>query len=86
MDLDEVDPHLLAASIVATIALEILTCLPQCDLVEEIGSILVVQHDILTDLKNRRHFGSERLDRFMCILSELQFETRKLKNANSQEN
>jgi hypothetical protein len=82
MNYEGIDPHGLACLVTTTVALEVIECLPDCDLLEELHHILSIQHDILTHLQNDKHFGSERLDTFMAMLSNLQYETRKLKNAN----
>lgn len=76
--------HILSSLVCGQVALDIVECLPECDLLQELSHILTIQNDVLNHVMKDKHFGSERLDTFMSMLSHLQYETRKLRNANKE--
>lgn len=78
------DPHIISSLACSNTALEILECLPECDLLQELHNILLIQKDILFHVLNDKHFGSERIESFLSLLAQLQYETRKLKNVNKE--
>lgn len=64
------DPHLLAVINASNVACELAELLPQCDIAEELKAVLNIQHEILCETINGRHFGSTQLDRYLRYLDE----------------
>lgn len=67
-----VEPHVFAVVTSSSVASNLLDFMPECDIAEELKTIIGIQHEILCEMIQGRHFGSTQLDDFIKYLAEIQ--------------
>lgn len=80
----KVEPHVFAVVSSSNIACEVAELLPECDLGEELKQILSIQHEILLEMIQGRHFGTAQLENFISYLDETQQNVKRIKYATRQ--
>lgn len=68
--MQQLEPHVFAILKAADTACEIVELLPECDMVEELKMVVNIQHEILCEMVNGRHFGSSQLERYISYLDD----------------
>ena len=75
----QLDSHFYAALLACQAAFELTEALPETDLIEEIYSILVTQHELFMCLVQGTHFGSDRLIEFVKHCETMKIQAERLK-------
>lgn len=66
----QVEPHVFAIIKSCDAANVLAELLPDCDIADELKYILTMQHQILLEMIQGRHFGSKMLEHFNMELDE----------------
>ncbi len=75
----QLDPHVYAVITSSNVACELAELLPECDIAEELKTVLNIQHEILCEMIQGRHFGSTQLERYLSYLDETLSNTERIK-------
>ena len=73
------EPHMFAIINASNVACELAELLPECDIAEELKAVMNIQHEILCEMVNGRHFGSTQLDNFLKYLDQTLENTERIK-------
>lgn len=66
----QLDPHVYAVITSSNVGCELAELLPECDIAEELKTVLNIQHEILCEMIQGRHFGSTQIERFLSYLDD----------------
>jgi hypothetical protein len=75
----QLEPHVYSVITSSNVACELAELLPDCDIAEELRTILNLQHEILCEMIQGRHFGSSRIENFLSYLDDTLENTQRIK-------
>lgn len=80
MQAQPLEPHVYAVITSSNVACELADLLPECDIGEELKTVLNIQHEVICEMIQGRHFGSSQLERFFTYLDETLRNVERIKN------
>lgn len=75
-----IEPHFRAVIVACETSWQLLSLLPDADLIEEIRELMFVQHEVFLHMLEGRHYGSNALDEFVEYNLKLLEETKNIKD------
>ncbi len=75
----QIDPHVCAVINSSNVACELVELLPECDITAELKTVMNIQHEILCEMIQGRHYGSTNLDSFVSYLNETLLNAERIK-------
>jgi hypothetical protein len=83
--MNETDSHFFTIFCASGTACDILDLLPECDLVEDLRTILNIQYDICRHIEDGKPYGNENLTTYLEYLEQITMQVNSLKLAMKEE-
>lgn len=78
----EIDEHLFALIHGTRSACRLIELLPECDVAQELSTLLEIQYNIVTDFARGRHYGSDNIENFIDFSEKVFEQAESLRSSN----